>query len=594
MQNSETKICQNCRQNFVIEPEDFNFYKKIDVPSPTWCPECRLLRKVLWRTDIGFYRRTDSRTGKTIFSLYPQTAPIKVWDYDYWISDQWDSLDYGKEYDWNRPFFEQFNDLIKTVPLPSLAIINSVNSPYSNNGTNMKNCYLVFGSTDAEDSYASFGLIRSKNIFDGSYLHDSELGYQAVFNQKCYRAFYSNHCKDSYDIYFSKDCVNVSNCFGCIGLKNRSFCIFNEQFTKDEYLAFIKKANLGSYKAVQEWGCKSSEQWMKFPRKFMWGSNNISATGEYINNSKNVNQSYYVYNGENLKYCQNLSGGTAKDCYDYFRFSNNSELVYETLASGEGISNLKFCIHCYPSCRNISYSITCSSSNDLFGCIGLKKKQYCILNKQYSKEEYEKLIPKIIKHMDEMPYTDKMGRIYKYGEFFPPEFSPFAYNESIAPEFFPITQAEAVAKGYRWGDISEKDYKITIDHSELPDSIQEMDNSILGQVISCAHGRNCLHPCSAAFRIVPLELEFYRQFNIPLPRLCFSCRHYERLKLRNSFRLTKRKCTCGGEFSQNKIYKNQTKHIHGGSPCLNEFETSYAMDRPEIIYCESCYNSEVA
>ncbi|MDP3948863.1 MAG: hypothetical protein Q8Q17_02860 [bacterium] len=590
----EKRNCQNCRQNFTVEPEDFDFYKKIDVPPPTFCPECRLLRKILWRTDIGFYRRTDSRTGQMIFSLYPQTAPIKVWNYDYWISDQWDSSDYGKEYDWNRPFFEQFADLVKNVPWPSLAIINSINSPYSNNGTDIKDSYLVFGSTNAEDSYMSFGLVRSKNIFDSSYVHDSELNYQGVFNRKCYRAFYSNHCKDCYDIYFSKDCVNVSNCFGCIGLKNKSYCIFNEQFTKDEYLSFIKKANLGSYNAVQEWTRKSSEQWMKFPRKFMWGSNNMSVTGEYINNSKNVISSWGVDNGENLKYCYFLSGGSSKDCYDYFRFSNNSELVYESTGCGEGISNLKFCFHCYPSCHTLSYSAGCESSNNLFGCVAMKKKQYCILNKQYSKEEYEELIPKILKHMDSMPYTDKMGRVYRYGEFFPPEFSPFAYNESIAPEFFPITQAEALEKGYRWGDISEKDYKATINHSELSDNIKEIDDSILNQVISCVHGKNCLHPCSGAFRIVPRELEFYRQFNIPLPRLCFSCRHYERLKLRNSFRLTKRKCMCAGENSENGTYKNETKHSHGTEICPNEFETSYSSDRPEIVYCEQCYNSEVA
>ncbi|MDO8664562.1 MAG: hypothetical protein Q7K44_03415 [Candidatus Liptonbacteria bacterium] len=590
----ETRGCQNCKQNFTIEPEDFNFYKKIDVPPPTWCPECRLLRKILWRSDIGFYRRPDSRTGKMIFAGYPQDAPIKVWDYDYWISDSWDPLDYGKEYDWSKPFFGQFADLIKNVPWPSLAIINSVNSPYCNNGTNIKDSYLVFGSTNAEDSFASFALMRSKSIFDSSYIHDSELSYQVVFNRKCYRAFYSNHCKDSYDIYFSKDCVNVSNCFGCIGLKNKSYCIFNKQFTKDEYLSFIEKANLGSYKAVQDWIRKSSEEWIKFPRKFMWGSNNISVTGEYINNCKNVSHSYYVYNGENLKYCQNLSGGTAKDCYDYFRFSNNGELVYETLASGEGISNMRFCFNCYPSCVDMSYSVYCGSSSNIFGCIGLKSKQYCILNKQYTKDEYESLIPKIIEHMDKMPYVDKAYKIYKYGEFFPPELSPLAFNQSIAPEFFPITETDAVAKGYRWGDVSEKDYKVTINHAELPDNIKDVDDSILSQVISCVHEKNCLHPCSTAFRIVPRELEFYRQFNIPLPRLCFSCRHYERLKLRNSFRLTKRRCMCAGENSENGMYKNETKHLHGDEVCLNKFETSYAPDRPEIVYCETCYNSEVA
>jgi hypothetical protein len=35
-------------------------------------------------------------------------------------------------------------------------------------------------------------------------------------------------------------------------------------------------------------------------------------------------------------------------------------------------------------------------------------------------------------------------------------------------------------------------------------------------------------------------------------------------------------------------------HPHHGGRCSNEFETSYSPDRKEIVYCEQCYNSEVA
>ncbi len=47
-----------------------------------------------------------------------------------------------------------------------------------------------------------------------------------------------------------------------------------------------------------------------------------------------------------------------------------------------------------------------------------------------------------------------------------------------------------------------------------------------------------------------------------------------------------------GEATQ--LYKNLAKHhLHGEKHCPNEFETSYAPDRPEIIYCEKCYQQEV-
>ena len=44
--------------------------------------------------------------------------------------------------------------------------------------------------------------------------------------------------------------------------------------------------------------------------------------------------------------------------------------------------------------------------------------------------------------------------------------------------------------------------------------------------------------------------------------------------------------------SQNK-YQNTIQHAHGTEPCPNEFETTYSPDRPEIVYCEQCYQQEV-
>ncbi len=67
--------------------------------------------------------------------------------------------------------------------------------------------------------------------------------------------------------------------------------------------------------------------------------------------------------------------------------------------------------------------------------------------------------------MDEMPYTDARGRVYKYGEFYPPELSPWSYNETLAQEYFPLTKEEAISLGYRWKDVEtkEKEAKLTED-----------------------------------------------------------------------------------------------------------------------------------
>jgi hypothetical protein len=180
------------------------------------------------------------------------------------------------------------------------------------------------------------------------------------------------------------------------------------------------------------------------------------------------------------------------------------------------------------------------------------------LNRQYEKEEYEKLRAKII------------GEMKEYGEFWPAKFSPLAYNDTIAYERFPLTKEEAVSQGFVWRDLDIKDYVPTI--RDIPDHIQDVPDSIVNEVIRCAHS-NCTHQCTTAFKIIPSELQFYRTMNLPLPRLCPNCRHYERLAQRNPLKLWHRKCMKEG--------------------CNNEFETSYAPERPEIIYCEQCYQQEV-
>ena len=81
--SSETKICQNCKNNFTIEPEDFKFYEKIKVPPPTWCPECRAQRRMTWRNERALYKRKDAN-GIDVISIYSEDKPVKIYERNYW------------------------------------------------------------------------------------------------------------------------------------------------------------------------------------------------------------------------------------------------------------------------------------------------------------------------------------------------------------------------------------------------------------------------------------------------------------------------------------------------------------------------------
>ncbi|MBI4159892.1 hypothetical protein HY504_01870 [Candidatus Wolfebacteria bacterium] len=194
--NAETKTCQNCKLEFIIEPEDFAFYEKIKVPPPTFCPRCRFQRRMIWRNENILYKRTCDITGKEIFSMFSPDAPVKVYDRDYWWSDKWDALEYGREYDFTKPFFEQLKDLIGAVPWPSRSFLENVRSEYCMNCSHLKDCYLLFDADFSEESLYGVGVMQIKNSFDNLSLNFSELCYECFFGARCFKvAFLVNWYK---------------------------------------------------------------------------------------------------------------------------------------------------------------------------------------------------------------------------------------------------------------------------------------------------------------------------------------------------------------------------------------------------------------
>jgi len=219
--------------------------------------------------------------------------------------------------------------------------------------------------------------------------------------------------------------------------------------------------------------------------------------------------------------------------------------------------------------------------------VGVKKAQYCILNKQYSKEDYIELVRKIKKHMDEMPYVDKKGNKYKYGEFFPIEFSPFGYNNSLAIQHFDMTKEKADSFGYSWIEVEKGNYNITLDSANLPGLIGEAKDNILNEIIKC-------EKCQSAYRILRDEFSFYKNERIPLPTLCSECRHERRIRDRLGVRLYSYQCMCAGDKDDTGKYQNTILHNHGHEHCSNNFKTGFDPKLGNIVYCESCYNSDVA
>lgn len=543
--------CSACDQSFLLAPEDLKFYKKLNIPSPTYCSDCRVQRRMSWRNDRTFYTRKSSLSGISMISIYPPDALFPVYQPKEWYGDAWNPLGYGLDYDFSKPFFEQWQKLMLKVPRLGVDIVNCENSDYCNYCGDDKNCYLDIAGEKNEDCYYNLFTKNSRNCVDCTFVYNSELCYEGISCYRCYNVVHSIYLEDSFDCFFCFDLKGCKNCLFCSNLRQSQYCIFNKEYNKQDYLAQVEKLKLNTYSGLT----KAKERWWNEVvrnaiHRDMYTLNSENCRGNDIKSSKNCQHVFNISDCEDCKYLYDVLN--AKDCYDL----NYS--LYDPEVSCELIStlNMKFSAFCMAShyCNNAFYCDLCNHSSNLFGCIGLHRKEYCILNKEYSKEDYLALRSKII---------EQMQQAGEWGEFFPTSISAFGYNETVAQEYFPLSKEEALKRGFLW---REKDEQITNNSPkiEIPDDIAGIPSDFIRQVFTC-------EVSGKSYRIISQELKFYQNMRLPLPRRSPYQRHQDRLERRNSRKLLERVCT------------KCKKKVASGAPA----------DSPYKIYCEECYSSLV-
>ncbi|MDD5770546.1 MAG: hypothetical protein PHE25_06250, partial [Candidatus Gracilibacteria bacterium] len=482
-----------------------------------------------------------------------------------WWSDNWNPLDYGKDFDFNRGFFEQFGELMRDVPQIALLNSNRENTYYANFTYSNKNCYLCFAGMYDENCCYSKDIFNSNECVDCFYIHKSQYCYECIDCIECYEILFSKDCISCGNGYFLNDCENCKNCFGCVGLKNKDYHFFNVKYSPREYKERLK--DIFKSKSIKEISLIFNDFILKFPIRINQNKNTINCYGDYILNSKDCYNCFEGENIENSKFIYNAYD--SKNCYDTNNVDSNSELIYEGFSMAG--FNLSFSMITW-FCEKCYYSLNIHNSKNCFGCIGLRNKSYCILNKQYTKQQYEELVPKIIEYMMK-PHPNplltgegKNTEVSEWGEFFPSSISPFGYNETVAQEYFPISRDKALSCLYKWSDYEPPFPKVDkiIPANKLPENISDIPDDILNRAIECEITKK-------PFRIIKQELEFYRKHNLPIPKRHPDQRHLDRMSLRNPRKLFDRKC----------------------DKCGKEIKTTYSPDRKEIVYCEECYNKEI-
>ncbi|MDD3793950.1 MAG: hypothetical protein PHI37_04000 [Candidatus Gracilibacteria bacterium] len=589
----EVKTCKHCNSSFEITDKDLEFYEKVSpifqdrkysIPIPQLCPDCRQQRRLSFRNERKLYKRKCDATGKDIISIYSPDKSFKVYHQEYWWSDKWDPMDYGRDFDFSRSFFEQFEELMKIIPYPNLITDNNINenSEYVNFSGASKNCYLVFENGDCEDDYYCYHIYSSKDCMDCLGIFGSNNCYECIDITNCSNLYYSINVSNCNDSYFLFDCTNMKNTYGCFNLRNKQYCIFNKQYSKEEYFQKLDVLLKNNFKKSFYKFLSNKSNYIHLG-SILNGSENSS--GDFLFNSKNVKNGYYSRNMQDSAFIDFFQGSSnIYDCYSwgYDVGYGGANRCYESISTGNGVDMILFSYLCWENSNNIYYSYLCRWSSNLFGCIGLHNKSYCILNKQYTKEQYETLVPKIIEHMQ---------KTLEWGEFFPSSISPFGYNETVAMEYFPISHSikpssptllSKVEGGLEiplplgevrggQGIFNRSTYEPPfpkvdkiIKASMLPEDISQIPDDILNRAIECEITKK-------PFRIIKQELEFYRKHNLPIPKRHPDQRHLDRMSLRNPRKLFDRKC----------------------DKCGKDIKTTYSPDRKEIVYCEECYDREV-
>lgn len=549
------QTCRRCKNDFLIDENDQTFYQKMKVPNPVECSDCRFMCKAMFRNETTLYSRTCDMCKKNIISMYNPKSPYTVYCHNCFYSENWDPGSFALSYNLEKPFFDQLNELFISVPKIATYLTkgdgDNVNSEYVNMASGCKNSYFVFNTSLVEDCMYSRGLRGVKDSIDLYFGVNSDGCYDSINVQNCSRVFWSQNVVNCIDSYFLSSASNLINCFGCVNLRNKSYCWFNEQLTKEEYESRLNSI-LGSYSLFEAEKRKFEEFQKKFPHRESNNIKTIDSTGDYLSECKNVKNSFEITKSEDCRYV--FASKEIKDSIGTIGYGAKAERLLECVATGHS-SNV---IGTYGAegAQNILLSFYVLNSHDCIGCDALRNKEFFILNKQYTKEEYEKIKNHII---------EELTQNGDYGLMLPPKVSPFGYNETIGNDNMPLSKEEVLERGFKWQeDIQKTIGKETITPESIPDTIQDISDSFTKEILKCID-------CDRNYQIREQELFFYKKMKLPIPKKCFFCRHKDRIKKRGPYKFWDRECAL----------------------CKKNIVTNYSPDRPEVIYCEDCYKKEV-
>jgi len=568
----EWKKCRESWQEFPIYQSDLDFYEKVSptfevsekyakdfleknndvkdhfefkdwklkakLPTPTLCPEEREAQRFVFRNERFLYRGTCSFSWKTIISMFSPDKNYKVCENGLRWSDKWSPVEMWKD-SISKDFYSVIDELLHKVPVWNKYWLDNENSDYSNVVDCSKDTYMCYASSEIENSLYIKDSIKCTNCVDCMYIDHCENCFDCVKTSHCFWLLHSNKCVNCSESSYLNNCTNCHDCFNCIWLDNKSYCINNVQYSKEDYQKLITNAKKIK---LEENVCWCMQQ------------NSENCFGNDLVGCHNCCFVWSWTESRDIKYT--ISDIFWEDCYDSFRGSSHS--IY-TIACR--YSHSCWCIAFGKELKNCRYCLNTFFSSNCFWCVWLKNKEYCIYNKQYTKQEYNELVPEIIAWMI---------RNNQRWEFFDPQLSYWWYNETMWIDYHPMWKEEALKKWYKRNDYVAPFPKVekTVPWEKLPKigckAIQEKKPDFLKKIPNYAI---VCEVSKKPFRIIKQEIDFYVKHNLPLPTKHPDVRHQERLARKDS----------------------ATMHLIHCDECGEEMLSVHEKEQWKKILCEKCF-----
>ncbi len=547
----ETRNCQNCKKEFQIRPDELVLYEKVAIELPVICTPCRFAQHFAFWPFGKFRKGVSALSGESIITMLPADARYPIYSAKEWWSDAWDPMNYGLDYDEMRPFFDQLKELQEKVPRPHQQGTNSTGSDWCDDVWDSKNCYLSRSIAKAENLSYGYRVFETKDSFDISHAFNLDNCYECTYSFSSFGLSFCRNCRDCMNSQFLYDCRNCSNCTMCWNLRGKQYCIENVQYSKEDYFEKLKDYDMGSHASLEKLKARYNEllQTETIHRE-NFSINTYNSKGTYLTDCNNCENVFGWEGSENCTNC--LRGREAKDCIDLIGSWKVELCGNASCCTGGYALNYSS----WSEGRYSEYLDQCLEVEYCFGCVGMRKKKYCILNKQYTKEEYETLREKII--------ADMRAR-GEYGKMLPYSMGLCSYDLSTAAIYMPeITKEYILTHGGYWNDAHEDSVE-GLPTSELPDGISEVDSSICKQALVCPE-------TGWRYNISPDELAFLSRKNIALPRVHFDVRTKKRMQTIAPWRSVPRTCMY--------CQKNVTAY----------YPESWGYQN---IACEDCYKREV-